>query len=132
MIIAVWMNRRDVIRKENHPRYLRFHYAARIYTHIRRNDEARRGLSAPSEMQFARACKYTYPYTHAWICSRTFAPSLCFRAFLSSLRHETHTPCRATHFEFVRFRAIASTGKWHLNPSIIPHVIPLPMKFKLH
>lgn len=113
-----------------------FTNVARIRMHIRRNDEARRDLNAASEMQFARVqtrvCMYIHTHTHTharvWIRSRTFVPSLCSHAFLPSLRHETHTPSRATHFEFIRIREVASTGKWHLNPSIIPHVVPLPMK----
>lgn len=117
-------------------RYLRFHECrSHMYAHPaqrRGSPGLKRGIGNAVRAR-ANTGMYVHTHTHtrmhAWrICSRTFVPSLCSRAFLPSLRHETHTPSRATHFEFVRIREVASTGKWHLNPSIIPHIVPLPMK----
>lgn len=64
------------------------------------DDDARRGLKTRRDRGCERMSKY--------ICShvRTFVPSLGFsRVFLPPLRHETHTPSRATHIS--SFRSIS-------------------------
>jgi len=104
-------------------RYMRFYIERCLYiTRIRQNDEARRGLNAASG-DAVRAWKRTRGYALA----RSFLHCVTmhfFRRFVTK-----RTRCLARRISSpARSRAVVSRGKWHLNPSIIPHVIPLPTK----